>query len=90
MQQRRDDPQVTRDRRLACEQRQDALVHLPIAPVDPLILGDDHLGQLDVVLADRFERAVQLLEHHAEALDRLALELPERFAELMSGLLHRG
>ena len=90
VQQRRDDPQVACDRRLACEQRQDALVYLHVAPVDPLILGDDDLGELDVVVADRLERAVQLLEHHPEALDRVALELPERFAELVAGLLHRG
>ena len=49
VQQRRDDPQVTRDRRLAREQRQRALVYLQVAPVDPVVVGDDHRGQLDVL-----------------------------------------
>ena len=90
VQQRGDDAQVARDRRLPCEQRQHALVYLQIAPVDPLVVGDDHPGQLDVVVADRLERPVELLDHHLETPERLALELLERFAELMAGLLHRG
>ena len=60
MQQRGDDPQIARHRRLAREQREDALMHLEVAPVDPVIVGDDHPGELDVLVADRFERPVEL------------------------------
>jgi len=65
-------------------------VYLQIAPVDPLIVGDDHPSQLDVLVADGRERAVELLDHHLKTPERLALKLLERFAELMARLLHRG
>ena len=78
MQQRRDDPQIAGDRRLAGEQRQHPLVDLEVAAVDPVVVGDDHPGQLDVLVADRLERAVELLDHEVEAAERLRLELLER------------
>ena len=84
------DPQVAGDRRLAGEQRQHALVYLQIAPVDPVVVGDDPPGQLDVLMADRLERPIELPDHHLHAPERLALKLLERFAELMARLLHRG
>ena len=90
VQQRRDDPQVAGDRRLPSEQRQHALVYLQVAPVDPIIIGDNHPGQLDVLVADGLERPVELLDHHLKTPERLALELLERFAELVAGLQHRG
>jgi hypothetical protein len=33
-------------------------MHLQVAPVDPVIVGDDDLGQLDVLVADRLQRPV--------------------------------
>ena len=88
MQQRRDDPQIAGDRRLAGQQRQDPLVDLQIATVDPVVVGDDHPGQLDVLVADRLQRAVELLEHQVHPAERLALELLQCFAELVTCLLH--
>ena len=42
VQQRRDDPQVARDGCLTREQRQQTLMDFEIAPVDPVVVGDDH------------------------------------------------
>ena len=60
MQQRRDDPQVARDRRLPRERREHALMDLEVAAVDPVVVGDDHARELDVLVADRLERAIEL------------------------------
>ena len=89
VQQRRDDPQIARHRRLARQQRQDALVHLQVAAVDPVIVGDDHPGQLDVLVGDRLERAVQLLDDEVEPIQRLRLERAQALVELMASLVHR-
>jgi hypothetical protein len=45
-----DDPQVAGDRRLAGEQRQNLLVHLEVAAVDAVVVGDHHAGELDVLV----------------------------------------
>ena len=74
MQQRRQQPQVVGGRRLAREQRQHALMDLEVAPVDPVVVGDDHAGQLDVLVVDRLERAVELGDDQVEAAERLLLE----------------
>ena len=89
VQQRRDDPQVGRDRCLAREQRQDPLVDLQVAPVDPVVVGDDHPGQLDVLVGDRLERAVELRDDDVHPPERLLLELLEVLAELVACLLHQ-
>ena len=60
VQQRRDGPQISRDRRLAREQPQRTVVYLHVAPVDPVVVGDDRGGQLNILEADRLERSVQL------------------------------
>jgi len=44
VQQRCDKPKVACDRRLPRQQRQRTLVYLPVAPVDSVIIGDDHPG----------------------------------------------
>ena len=82
VQQRRDDPQITRGRRLAREQPHRTLVYLQVAPVDPVVVGDDRCGQLKILEADRLKRAVQLLRGHVQTAKRLLLELLERFSEL--------
>ena len=76
VQQRRDDPQVASDRRLPGEQRQHALVYLQVARIDPIIVGDDHPGQLDVLVADRLERPVELLNHHLKPLQASRARAP--------------
>ena len=62
VQQRGDEPQVAGDRRLAREHRQDPLVDLEVAAVDAVVVGDDDLGQLDVLVLERLGDAVELLE----------------------------
>jgi hypothetical protein len=89
VQQRGDDAQVGRHRRLTREQRQDPLVDLQVAAVDAVVVGRDHAGELDVLVADRLERPIELLDHHVEAAQRLLLELLERLAELVARLLHQ-
>ena len=89
MQQRGDDPQVPGDRRLARQQREDALVDLEVAAVDPVVVGDHHRGQLDVLVADRLESAIQLGDDEVQPSEDLLLEALEVLAELVAGLLHR-
>src|SRR5437588_830116 len=69
--QRRDQPQVTRHGGLQCEQREDSLVHLQIAPVDPVVVGDHHLGELHVLVLERLEDAVQLLYDQIQPSERM-------------------
>ncbi len=78
VQQRGDDAQIAGDRSLAGEQRENALVDLEVAAVDPVVVGDDHPGELDVLVADRLQRAVKLADDQVEAAERLSLELLER------------
>ncbi len=75
MQQRRHEPQVARHGRLEGEEREDALVHLEVPPVDAVVVGDDHLGELDVLVAERLEDAVELLDDQIQAAERVRLEL---------------
>ena len=71
VQQRRDEPQVARDGRLQREQREDALVDLQVAPVDAVVVGDHHLRELDVLVLERLEHAVELLDDQVEAAERV-------------------
>ena len=82
VQQRGDDAQVAGHRRLEREQREDPLVDLEVAAVDAVVVGDHHLGQLDVLVLDRLERAVERLDDHVEAAERLLLELRELLLEV--------
>src|SRR3954447_9119039 len=88
--QRGDQPQVGGDGRLRREQRQDGLVDLQVAAVDDVVVGDHELGELDVLMMDRLDRAVQGRDHQIEALERPSLEAREPLAILVSGLeLHQ-
>ena len=69
-----DQAQVGRDRRLQREQREHALVHLEVETVDQVVVGDHHLGELDVLVLDRLARAVERLRHQVEPAERLLLE----------------
>ena len=88
VQQRRDDPQVAGDGRLAGEQRQDPLVHLQVAAVDPVVVGDDHPGQLDVLVAHRLERPVELLDTMSSPPRVCSSSSFRILAELVASLLH--
>jgi hypothetical protein len=89
VQQRRHDPQVRSDRCLAREHRQDPLMDLEVAAVDPVVVGYHHRGELDVLVGDGFLRPVQLRDHEIEAAEHLPLELGEVLTELVSGLAHQ-
>ena len=51
---------------------------LEVAAVDAVVVGDDELGQLDVDVLERLERAVELLDDEVEAAERERLELGQR------------
>ncbi len=42
-------------------------MHLEVAAVDAVVVGDDQLGELDVLVLDRLQRAVERADHHVEA-----------------------
>jgi hypothetical protein len=50
-------------------------VDLEVAAVDAVVVGDDHLGELDVLVLERLDGAIELLEHEVDASQRGALEL---------------
>ena len=56
------------------QQGQDALVHLEVAAVDAVVVGDDQAGQLDVLVLERLDRAVERRDDHVEPAERLLLE----------------
>ena len=74
--------QVARHRGLEREQRQDPLVHLEVAPVDAVVVGDHHARQLDVLVLHGLERAVERRGHHVEAAEALPLELGQLLLEV--------
>ncbi len=86
VQQRRDEAQVARDRRLQREQREDALVHLQVASVDAVVVGDHHLRELHVLVVQRLEHAVELLDDQVEAAERVGLELAQLCLEVRAAL----
>ena len=74
VQQRRDDPQISRDRRLACEHREDALLNPQRALVDSFAVGDRDACQFDVLVDDRLHHSVERPDHQLEATESLMLE----------------
>ena len=82
VQQRRHDAQVARHRRLQGEQREDPLVDLEVAAVDPVVVGDHDRRELDVAVVQRLERAVQRRDHQVERAERLLLEPGELLLEV--------
>ena len=62
MEQRGDQAEIRRDGRLHGEHREQALVHLEVAPVQDVVVGDDDAGQLHVLVLDRLDRAVECLD----------------------------
>ena len=82
MQERRDEPQVAGDGRLQGEQREDRLVDLHVAAVDAVVVGDHHLGELDVLVRERLERAVELLDDEVQPAERAVLELLQLLLEV--------
>ncbi len=86
VQQRRHQPQVAGHGRLQRQQREDALVDLQVAPVDAVVVGDHHLRELDVLVVERLEHAVELLDDQVEAAERVGLELAQLGLEVRASL----
>ena len=86
VQQRGDEPQVAGDRSLQGEQRQDPLVHLEVAAVEAVVVVDDDRGQLDVLVLERLQRAVELLDDEVDAAEGGGLQLAQRLLEAMAAL----
>ena len=82
MQHREDEPQVDRDRRLAREQRLDALLDREVALVDLVVERDHLVGELDVLVDERVQ-APRSARRTSVAL------LLERRLELVELLLKR-
>ena len=63
-------------------------MHLEVAAVDAVVVGDDHPGQLDVLVGERLERTVELLGDQIEPVERLGLERCQVFMELTTRFRH--
>jgi hypothetical protein len=84
VQQRRDRAQVAGHGRLQREQGEDPLVDLEVAPVDAVVVGDHDRRELDVLVAQGLEHAVEGRDDHVEGAERLDLEPVELLAEVRS------
>jgi hypothetical protein len=68
--------QVAGYRGLQSKQRKDALVDLEKAAVDAIVICDHHLRELDVLVLERLERSIELLDDQVKAPQGAQLELP--------------
>ena len=53
-------------RALAGEQREDAPMHLEVAAVEAVVVGDHQGGKLDVLVGECLEGAIELVEHDVD------------------------
>ncbi len=74
MEESRDQAQVGGHRRLRRQQGDQRLVYLEVAAVDPVVVGDHQLGELDVLLLDRLEGAAEGGADKVEPAERAGLE----------------
>ena len=81
MQHREHEAQVARDGRLPREQRLDSLLDLEVEPVDVVVERDHLVGELEVALGERVERAAEHAEHERALLLEARLELLELVLE---------
>ena len=61
-------------------------MHLEVAAVDPVVVLDDQLRELDVLVLDRLGHALERLDHHVERAQRLLLQPLELLAEVRARL----
>jgi len=80
MQQRRDQPQVTRDRGLQRKQRQHALIDLEVAAVDAVVVRDHQGAELHVLLLKRLRHAFHLPHDDTQRVKRRVLQRPKFLA----------
>ena len=62
---------------------------LHVAAVDAVVVGDDERGELDVLVLERLERAVDLRDDHVEAAEGGGLERGELVLEGQAALGHQ-
>ncbi len=60
---------------------------LQVAAVDHVVVGDHQLGQLDVLVLDRLDSALERRDHQVEAVQGSLLELLELIAILDADLV---
>ena len=78
------DAQVGRDGRLQGQQGEDPLLDLQIAPVDAVVVMDDDRRELDVLVLERLERAVERRDDEVDPAERLHLEVAELLLEVLA------
>ena len=74
MQQREHEPEVGRHRRLPGEQQLDSLRDREVLPVDVVVEGDHLVGELEILRADRLDRAAQRPQHEVGLRPQRRLE----------------
>ncbi|GAC1440734.1 MAG: hypothetical protein NVSMB51_20390 [Solirubrobacteraceae bacterium] len=55
---------------------------LEVAAVDPVVIGDHHARELDILVAQRLEYVIELPKHEIEAAQCAALEPGELLLEV--------
>ena len=87
VQKRGDQAQVSGHRRLGGEEGEDRLVDLQVAAVDHVVVGDHQLGQLDVLVLDGLDGALERRDHQVEAVQGPSLKPLELLAILEADLV---
>ena len=59
---------------------------LQVSPVDAVVVGDHHLGQLDVLVLKRLEHPVELLDNQVQTPEGVMLELTQLLLEVRASL----
>src|ERR1700693_4226571 len=86
VQQRRYQPKVAGHWRLKGKQGEDSLVYFQVAPVDAVVVRDDHLRELDVLMVKRLEHAVELLHDQVKTAQGVAFQLAQLLLEVCTSL----
>ena len=84
VQQRGDDAEVGRDGRLQRQQGENPLLDLQVAPVDAVVVVDDDRGELDVLVLERLERAVERGDDEVDPAERLLFEGAKFLVKLLT------
>ena len=85
MQERGEQAQVAGDRALQREQRERALLDLDAALVDARVVVDDELRELDVLVLERLDDAIEQGKDEVERAERAVLEIGEIVLEAPAG-----
>ena len=63
---------------------------LQVASIDAVVVSDHHLGELDVLVVERLQYSVELLDDQVQAAEGVALELLQLLLEVRPSLLGAG